>query len=1642
MIGGIVLVGVVLQPRPLLASTPACVSSGNVCITAADDTSLAGRRVLLLVHGISEGADGWSNFIGFYDSTPALHDKFKIYKVLYSSNVVTVQQLAEGLRDDIDKLDVDPAESGFSSAIISIVGHSMGGLISRSLLRLSQSSGPNKGVVIGERCAVLVTLATPYHGSPLANGPAMEAAAGPGLNETLTLFDKLFWTEFGIWDHPNRADLRWDNYSSIPAYRLDYEAFPFEANPWLLSLNSETTYDSKIVAYAGTTTPGVCLPLCAGAAILSLVFGFASDGAVPLESANFDGNPRVRVHLPSLAEYNHDQMWRGKTDDVLDDVLFQAISGDLQAATSPCALFTRPSILNVTASGSTGDITVVVQSGCAWSASSDSSLLTITGASTGNGSGPVSYVVAANSGMHARGATLTVGGAAFTVVQAGANAALQSKLLAGDAGAAFGRSVAIDGNTAVIGAPRQDVGGNSDQGSAFVFIRIGTQWSQQAQLTAPDGIFFDGFGTAVAISGDTIAVGSPNHAGSRGAVYVFQRTGSTWALQQKLSTLDAAESGELGSSVAMQGNTLVVGAKGEWSVSGISNGAAYVFVRNGTVWTQQQRLIGNNGPGIIYFGNSVAIDADTAVVGAFHANSGTGTATVFQRAGSVWSRQVMLMPGDAGGWSGQPNYFGSGVSVGGEFALIGAFIADGSEVDQGAAYVFGPSGATWTRQEKLVDSEGHSGDRFGASVAISGDGSIGVVGAYSASTDQGHQGAVYVVARAGSTWIQQQRLIAPDTQEMGASVAIGGTSLLLGAPESDGGRGAAFVYTWVVDAAPAIASHPANQGVTTGQNAQFVVAASGTPFPTYQWQVSANSGSTWADLTNVAPYSGVTTTTLTVTAATLGLSGNQYCAVATNTAGTATSNAATITVGTSAAVTTQPVSQTIASGAASTLSVVATGTALSYQWYQGTSGTTTTPIGGATASSYTTAALTSTTSYWVRVSNAFGSPADSTTATLTIGAPQLTTPAPGATLPGSTVTFQWTGVGGVSQYVLWVGAAPGAFDLALVNAGSALTALATGLPVDGRPLYVRLNWLVGTWRSADYTYTAAPSSATAQMLAPAPMSTLRASRVPFQWTGGRGISEYYLWVGTTAGGSDLFNQDQGTNLGTTVAGLPVDGRTVYVRLWSLFGPAWLSRDYTYTATTSAPARAQLMSPAPGSTLSASTVPFQWTGGTGVSQYYLWVGTTDGGNDLVNRDAGTSLSATVTGLPTDGRTLHARMWSLIGGTWQSYAYTHTARATSAPGLAELTTPAPGSTLTAATVAFEWTGGTGVSHYYLWIGNAQGTSDIASQDRGTNLTGTVLGLPTDGRALYVRLWSLVGPAWQPHDYTYTAMSTSATPRAQMTTPAPGSTLPSSAVAFQWTGGKGVAQYVLWVGTTGAGSSNFGVQDRGTNLSATVTGLPTNGTTLFVRLWSLVGGGWQFNDYTYAAAASSAPPRAQMTTPASGSTLTASTVEFKWTGGAGVSQYYLWVGNGLGANDLAVQDRGTNLSAIVTGLPTDGRTLYVRLWSLIGGWQFYDYTYTAATGAAARGQMLTPAPGSTLAASTVMFQWTGGTGVTQYVLWVGTTGAGSSDLAIQDRGTNLSGTVTGLPTNGTTIYVRLWSLVGGAWQFYDYTYTAPSS
>jgi hypothetical protein len=219
-----------------------------------------------------------------------------------------------------------------------------------------------------------------------------------------------------------------------------------------------------------------------------------------------------------------------------------------------------------------------------------------------------------------------------------------------------------------------------------------------------------------------------------------------------------------------------------------------------------------------------------------------------------------------------------------------------------------------------------------------------------------------------------------------------------------------------------------------------------------------------------------------------------------------------------------------------------------------------------------------------------------------------------------------------------------------------------------------------------------------------------------------------------------------------------------------------------------------------------------------------------------------------------------------------------------------------------------------------------------------------------------------------------------------------------------------------------------------SWTVAGLPTNGETLYVRLSTDYNGAAVHNDYTYTAANAAA---AAITTPTASSTLSGSSVTFSWSAATGATQYYLSVGStGVGSTNVYNSGWRNVTSWMAIGLPTNGETLYVRLSTDYSGTVVHnDYTYTAATAAV----LTAPTPGTALSGSSVTFDWTAATGATEYYLSIGSTGVGSSNIYNSGWRNETSQAVTGLPTNGETVYVRLSTDFGGTAVRNDYIYTA---
>lgn len=361
----------------------------------------------------------------------------------------------------------------------------------------------------------------------------------------------------------------------------------------------------------------------------------------------------------------------------------------------------------------------------------------------------------------------------------------------------FGWSVAVDGNTALLGAYGVTIDGHELQGAVYVFTRMNGLWTRTARLTASDGAAFDSFGDHVAISGTMAAISADyanvdGHVG-QGAVYVFTGSGADWTQQAKLTADDGAEQDSLGWSVAISGTAILAGAP----FVSISRGAVYVFSTAGS-FDQLQKLVPSDGVSGDFFGDAVAVSGGTALIGADNAaangNAYLGAAYVFDDAGGNWIESARLSAEDGAALDS----FGRSVAISGTTAFVGAPYAgiDGNAF-QGAAYVFERSGDDWTRTAKLTASDGVADEDFGWSVALSD--TVALVGANAYNTE--FPGAVYRFARSGDTWTEAQKLVSNDgtgVDFFGWSVALSGATGLLGEPFGNVGpnyaQGAAYFY--------------------------------------------------------------------------------------------------------------------------------------------------------------------------------------------------------------------------------------------------------------------------------------------------------------------------------------------------------------------------------------------------------------------------------------------------------------------------------------------------------------------------------------------------------------------------------------------------------------------------------------------------------------------------------------------------------------------------------------------------------------------------------------------------------------------------------------------------------------------------------
>ncbi|MGE3735012.1 MAG: putative Ig domain-containing protein, partial [Blastocatellales bacterium] len=366
----------------------------------------------------------------------------------------------------------------------------------------------------------------------------------------------------------------------------------------------------------------------------------------------------------------------------------------------------------------------------------------------------------------------------------------------------FGYRVAISGNTLVVSAPHL-FGYGSDSSAVYIFVRSGNVFSQQAKLSGYQT--FDNFGQSIAISGDTLVVGAGyQNTQALGKAYVFVRTGGVWALQDVITPGLLVTDYHFGNDVAISGDTIVVGDYYDTVGTNFAQGSAYVFVRSGTHWSKQQKLIANDGAVYEHFGNSVAISNDTILIGAYHdkigGNDDQGSAYVFKRTNTTWTQQQKLTGSDGA----DGDVFGWAVALEGDTAVIGAPYAD-----SGAVYIFTRSGSSWSEQQKLTVSNASINANFGSSVALYGD--TLVAGArFDYSGNYPGVGSAFVFSRSGTTWSQQQKLTDQSGYNdnwFGTSAAIGPDTIMVGSPHKYEDKGAAIVFGLPPNTPPAISTN-------------------------------------------------------------------------------------------------------------------------------------------------------------------------------------------------------------------------------------------------------------------------------------------------------------------------------------------------------------------------------------------------------------------------------------------------------------------------------------------------------------------------------------------------------------------------------------------------------------------------------------------------------------------------------------------------------------------------------------------------------------------------------------------------------------------------------------------------------------------
>jgi len=406
----------------------------------------------------------------------------------------------------------------------------------------------------------------------------------------------------------------------------------------------------------------------------------------------------------------------------------------------------------------------------------------------------------------------------------------RDKLLASDGtqNDCFASAVDISGNKVVVGAYHEDPGGKTDAGSAYIFHFDDADWIQQPKLSASDRWTSDWFGYAAAISGDVAligAYGNDDNGSSSGSAYVFRFDGADWTEQAKLLPADGNAGDYFGKAVALRGNVAVVGAHGD-DDNGLNAGSVYIFRYVDANWVQETKLLAADANAGDAFGGAVAIDGNTLVIGASNDDHGdeldAGSVYVYHYEDANWTQEAKLPSPD----SNEADYFGCSVAISGNVIVVGTANDDENGSNAGAAYIFHFNGSSWAMQAKLMTSDGDDFDYFGRAVGISSDANTVVVGSYGDDDNGSAAGAAYIFRFDGSTWAEKAKLLTGDGEPgdwFGYALAISGDEAVIAA-QFDDDKGSSSGSAYVFDAAKHTADFDGNCEVDFIDFAIFAIA--------------------------------------------------------------------------------------------------------------------------------------------------------------------------------------------------------------------------------------------------------------------------------------------------------------------------------------------------------------------------------------------------------------------------------------------------------------------------------------------------------------------------------------------------------------------------------------------------------------------------------------------------------------------------------------------------------------------------------------------------------------------------------------------------------------------------------------------------